>query len=70
LLAPYSNERRVLNLALSTRFTWLVSDDILTQYQAVLPRPELKLRGAEVAEVLAGIHRITVRVRPTETVSV
>ena len=69
LLARHGNERRVLNLALNQKFTLLVSDAIMVEYEAVLSRPELKLAPDEVRAVLDAIRRIAERIQPQDTVT-
>ena len=71
LLKPDGNERRVLRLGLSAkRITVLLSPAIMREYEAVLPRPRLKLTPLEVSQTLSAIQAVAQWVEPDFTVHV
>lgn len=68
LLKPEGNERRVLRLGLSAkRITVLLSPAIMREYEAVLPRPRLKLTALEVSQTLNAIRVVAEWVEPDFT---
>ena len=69
VLTRRGNESRILNLAVDQKFTLIVSETILGEYDEVLHRPELKLSSEEVARVLAAVRRVSERVEPSEAVT-
>ena len=69
LLKPHGNERLVLALALRRKFVALVSGPIWIEYEAVLRRPELKLRPAEVARTLSELRKVADFVSPDRTLA-
>ena len=71
LLKPEGNERRVLRLGLSgKRITVLLSPAIMREYEAVLPRPRLKLTASEVTHTLTAIRAAAEWVEPDFALSV
>jgi putative PIN family toxin of toxin-antitoxin system len=70
LLKPQGNERMVLALALSRKFVALVSTPIWNEYEAVLRRPELKLRREEVDKALTELRKSAEFIEPTRTLTV
>lgn len=65
LLKPAGNERRVLRLGLAgKRITVLLSPAIMREYEAVLPRPRLKLSASEVSHTLNAIRAVADWVEP------
>ena len=71
LLKPEGNERRVLRLGLSaTRMTLLLSPAIMREYEAVLPRPRLKLTASDVSQTLSAIRAAGEWVEPNLTLRV
>ena len=71
LLRPEGNERRVLRLGLSgKRMTLLLSPAIMREYEAVLPRPRLKLAASEVSQTLNAIRAAAEWVEPNLTLRV
>jgi len=71
LLKPSGNERRVLRLGLSgQRVTVLLSAAIMREYEAVLPRPRLKLTASEVSQTLEAIRTAAEWVEPAFTLAV
>jgi putative PIN family toxin of toxin-antitoxin system len=71
LLKPDGNERRVLRLGLfARRITVLLSPAILREYEAVLPRPRLKLTASEVSQTLTALRAVAEWVEPDLTLRV
>lgn len=71
LLKPDGNERRVLRLGLAgKRITVLLSPAIMREYEAVLPRPRLKLSTAEVSQTLNALRAVAEWVEPNFTLRV
>ena len=69
VLTRRGDESRLLNLAFDQKFTLIVSETILDEYDDVLHRPELKLSSDEVATVLAAVRHVCERVEPSEAVT-
>ena len=71
LLKSDGNERRVLRLALSARrITVLLSPAIMLEYEAVLPRPRLRLTASEVSQTLHALRAAATWVEPDFTLKV
>ena len=71
LLKSDGNERRVLRLGLSARrITVLLSPAIMLEYEAVLPRPRLKLTASEVSQTLHALRAAATWVEPDFTLRV
>ena len=70
-LKPDGNERRVLRLGLAARrLTVLLSPAIMREYEAVLPRPRLKLTASEVSQTLNALRAAAEWVEPSFTLRV
>jgi uncharacterized protein len=66
LLKPSGNERRVLRMGLAGQFQIVVSEPIFSEYELVLPRPELKLIPKEIDETLTHVRERANWIAPTK----
>src|SRR5580700_7810118 len=64
-LKPSGLQRTVVLLALTAPARWYVSDDILTEYESVLSRPELRIRRGLRNQLVQHIRNHSHRVVPT-----
>lgn len=69
LLRPMGNERRALRMGLAGEFQILVSKPVFSEYELVLPRPELKLGPKAVEETLAHLRAVAEWIAPDFTVT-
>jgi len=69
-LKPDGREALILALALSARFTFIVSEALLEEYEGVLGRPRFGFDPAAVTRSIRAIRRTAVLVKPSEVLHV
>ncbi|MCL5670610.1 MAG: putative toxin-antitoxin system toxin component, PIN family [Acidobacteria bacterium] len=64
LLKPGGSEALILDLARAARFTMVVSDALLREYEGVLRRPHFRIASADIARSMRRIRETAHHVEP------